>query len=779
MADDIGRYSLIERESLEDALERRRRKPGEVSKEAAKEAFVDRLEKMTAMLRWTRVIKNTHSEAVSVNLIKKWGRGNINACVQLWRNELCLSKRQALWAPADVVITKYAHKKKRRHSGSSSSESSSSEDEQDDMLLPDTPQAGAGAEPLSEIHQTVSSLKLWTFHLERLARRVATLNNNLLIGDFELRSEETRAVDATVLLQARMQRASQQSRFFTSRAAMMRLACSLQPVVRARLLRAAARRHAVARANFAATRIQACARGAGERGRVSAWLSQQRHQRAKFTLSSATAAVGQQVMVLPMALYQLTKTIKGKVRINRPEFRIATIVKISKRACVGRQRAAGDAGGAGGAMVCLVMYEHVQKHQEKHAFAPHVLLHMNDSHRFLQGPDAAAHIIQELLDRVAALTGKERRSPRMMRAISSSRSPKVPGARHEQNGSNWHSYRVSSVDALSLAPLSLGDSEGEGRRALNLYPARSPSTPQPYIQSEVRQQALEQNVCPPGKRNLVHWQRTAGSMKHAHHDAQQATCDASSAHTFQEAPDSRLSRLSLCHEAHEASNVSPSSLRLGVTHRRALETSRIARQLGKHFGDNSRTHAGRTPGICARGAGVGGDPGGRGEGQGGGGAVGASYARMQLAEAWSPDMQNMPGGDTPLGTYTQGVHTPLGSCVRSPGRVASPQQSPAPAVHGGGVPKTRGGVTREAGGRGGEWRVYTCVCVCVCVCGCVGVRVRVCVCVCVDVCVCVCVCMWCVYGVCVWGDSRISKALIVLSIENSCACPPNLVGHSW
>jgi hypothetical protein len=91
------------------------------------------------------------------------------------------------------------------------------------------------------------------------------------------------------------------------------------------------------------------------------------------------------------------------VRINRPEFRIATIIKISRRAGVGKQRAGGgergERGGEHGAsaspppfpVVCLVMYEHVQKHKEKHVFPPSVLLRMNDRHRFPRGADAAGN----------------------------------------------------------------------------------------------------------------------------------------------------------------------------------------------------------------------------------------------------------------------------------------------------------------------------------------------------------------------------------------------------
>ena len=97
------------------------------------------------------------------------------------------------------------------------------------------------------------------------------------------------------------------------------------------------------------------------------------------------------------------------MRINRPEFRIATIIKISRRAGVGKQRAGGggERGGRGGGgrggrhgaspppppspVVCLVMYEHVQKHKEKHFFPPSVLLRMNDRHRFPREADAAGN----------------------------------------------------------------------------------------------------------------------------------------------------------------------------------------------------------------------------------------------------------------------------------------------------------------------------------------------------------------------------------------------------
>jgi hypothetical protein len=43
------------------------------------------------------------------------------------------------------------------------------------------------------------------------------------------------------------------------------------------------------------------------------------------------------------------------------------------------------------------MYEHVQKHKEKHFFPPSVLLRRNDSHRFFRGADAAGTIFFEFV----------------------------------------------------------------------------------------------------------------------------------------------------------------------------------------------------------------------------------------------------------------------------------------------------------------------------------------------------------------------------------------------
>ena len=145
-------------ESLEDALERRRRKPisSRINDECGKETFINRLEKLTTLLRWTRVIKNTRSEAISVNLIKRWGRGNIHACLQMWRKETEEKKQHAQWAPADVVMTRYARKKQRRHRSNSES---SSEDE--DLLSPQSPQGvvgNDGEQPLVYTHRLYLSL---------------------------------------------------------------------------------------------------------------------------------------------------------------------------------------------------------------------------------------------------------------------------------------------------------------------------------------------------------------------------------------------------------------------------------------------------------------------------------------------------------------------------------------------------------------------------------------------------------------------------------------------
>ena len=67
-------------ESLEDAINRRKRKvkePDTTNKDSNKNLFLERLAILTAFLRWTRLIKTLHSEAVSVNLIKKVTHTNL------------------------------------------------------------------------------------------------------------------------------------------------------------------------------------------------------------------------------------------------------------------------------------------------------------------------------------------------------------------------------------------------------------------------------------------------------------------------------------------------------------------------------------------------------------------------------------------------------------------------------------------------------------------------------------------------------------------------------
>ena len=82
------------------------------------------------------------------------------------------------------------------------------------------------------------------------------MNNNLLIEHFETRSEETRRLEAAQDLKTRIRRVNQRDYYIKWRAEMERLARSFQPVVRAKLLRAAARRHAIERVRASATRIQ-------------------------------------------------------------------------------------------------------------------------------------------------------------------------------------------------------------------------------------------------------------------------------------------------------------------------------------------------------------------------------------------------------------------------------------------------------------------------------------------------------------------------------------------
>ena len=83
-----------------------------------------------------------------MSLIKRWGRGNIHACLQMWRKETDEKKQHALWAPADVVMTRYAQKRQRRHPSESSSED-------EDLLSPQSSQGDVdnnGEQPLVYSH---------------------------------------------------------------------------------------------------------------------------------------------------------------------------------------------------------------------------------------------------------------------------------------------------------------------------------------------------------------------------------------------------------------------------------------------------------------------------------------------------------------------------------------------------------------------------------------------------------------------------------------------------
>jgi hypothetical protein len=127
-------YSTIESESLEEAIARRkkgliRNKDAVRDIETARESFLDKLYGVSALLRWTRVIRLQHSEAVSVNLIRKWAQGTLNMCLQMWQEETKVLKQNARWAPADIILKKTKRVKReawQRHE--SSSESSSSDD---------------------------------------------------------------------------------------------------------------------------------------------------------------------------------------------------------------------------------------------------------------------------------------------------------------------------------------------------------------------------------------------------------------------------------------------------------------------------------------------------------------------------------------------------------------------------------------------------------------------------------------------------------------------------
>jgi hypothetical protein len=62
--------------------------------------------------------------------------------------------------------------------------------------------AGGG----EQIRSSVSCLQAWTAHVDRLAGSVAEMNNNLLLSNFELQSEETRRLAAMQRVQAQTRR---------------------------------------------------------------------------------------------------------------------------------------------------------------------------------------------------------------------------------------------------------------------------------------------------------------------------------------------------------------------------------------------------------------------------------------------------------------------------------------------------------------------------------------------------------------------------------------------
>ena len=280
---------------------------------------------VTVWLRWSRFLKSIHSEAVSTNLINKWGRGNLNTCLQTWRAETQIHKHNAMWAPSDIIMKPHRKRRERKRveveredeAGAGSSEEEELADAAAAALLGDDEED----ERLTQMHQTVTSLQQWSAHVDRIAHVVAQMNNSLLLEAFDTESQDLRRGRSVRYLQAVLRGRQVQQRHRRWLAAVVNMTFLLTPIVRKKILVRALRRRREALRLAAARRIQAIARGVRVRSSLGPQLAQQRRRMCGELLDANKARVGQRVMIVPSALYQHAKSRSGKVRISRPEFR--------------------------------------------------------------------------------------------------------------------------------------------------------------------------------------------------------------------------------------------------------------------------------------------------------------------------------------------------------------------------------------------------------------------------------------------------------------------------
>ena len=271
-------------------------------------------------------MKSIHSEAVSTNLIKKWGRGNLNTCLQTWRAETQIHKHNAMWAPSDIIMKPHKKRRERKRveverEDDAGAGSSSEEEELADAAAAALLGEEEEDEPLTQMHHTVTSLQLWSGHVDRIAHVVAEMNNSLLLEAFDTESQDLRRDRSVRYLQAVLRGRQVQQRHLRWLAAVINMTFLLTPIVRKKILVRALRRRREAMKLAAARKIQAIARGARVRSHLGPQLAQQRRQVRAELLDANTARVGQRVMIVPSALYQHAKSRSGKVRISRPEFR--------------------------------------------------------------------------------------------------------------------------------------------------------------------------------------------------------------------------------------------------------------------------------------------------------------------------------------------------------------------------------------------------------------------------------------------------------------------------
>jgi len=310
-----------------------------------------------AFLRWSRFLKNAHAEAMSNNLIQRWGRGNVTQCLHTWRAETHARKANASWTPSDILMRSHKHKSKRPKYGSDVDPSGQKDDSSsgEDEIADGTVALDDENESLTQIHSRVTSLQAWSLHVDRLARMVAEMSNFLLLEKYESESKEIRREKGAKLLQAVVRGRRIYAQHTRWLAAVKQMTFLLTPVVRKKILVRRLRQRKALGRHTAAKKIQSIAKGAIVRKQLMPWMEEKRQQQQAELLDPDAAKVGQRVLILASALYQLSKTRQGKVRISRPEFRVATIIKIHSQMSL--------AGGAGErevkrAVTCVVMLEH-------------------------------------------------------------------------------------------------------------------------------------------------------------------------------------------------------------------------------------------------------------------------------------------------------------------------------------------------------------------------------------------------------------------------------------